>query len=310
MWVCPCIRAATISASPGLFCWCLQCSWNFCGKFVGLRVVDSSRPDWLRVCFFICDTTPISEGPLPPLRGFEFQWAPLTRMIKWDLVMHLRSAANVCINCSFILWGALRLPVLAMPFHCSWQFKKGVLPAFLRSQIASGWPEPYIYTVYDRIFGDFSTGEKTWFKIYVTGTLFRMRNTFFWTVRILLTFTRASWKDSWVSGKVLILTACSAKQVRCPFISIGSDASYDFGTVCSLRTILFLRKLCGLTFLLQIECYMDLPGSARNPRFPCVSAVFECHTISQIYQSETVRAQFACTYHRELEKAWQFDTTW
>jgi hypothetical protein len=31
--------------------------------------------------------------------------------------------------------------------------------------------------------------------------------------------------------KVLILTACSAKQVRCPFFSISSDASYDSGTI-------------------------------------------------------------------------------
>jgi len=54
-----------------------------------------------------------------------------------------------------------------------------------------------------------------------------------------MSFILASWKDSWVSRKVLILTACSAKQVRCPFISIGSDASI---TVYSLQTILFLRK--------------------------------------------------------------------
>jgi len=58
----------------------------------------------------------------------------------------------------------------------------------------------------------------------------------------------ASWKDSWVSRKVLILTACSAKQVRCPFFSIGSDASYDFGTVYSSNNPLLV---CGLTFLLQ-----------------------------------------------------------
>jgi len=35
--------------------------------------------------------------------------------------------------------------------------------------------------------------------------------------------------------------------------SIGSDASYNSGTVYSLQTIFFLRKLCGLTFKLQIE---------------------------------------------------------
>ena len=39
---------------------------------------------------------------------------------------------------------------------------------------------------------------------------------------------------------------------------IGSDASYDSGTVYSLKTILFLRKLCRLTFLLQIEAIHGL----------------------------------------------------
>jgi len=114
---------------------------------------------------------------------------------------------------------------------------------------------------------------------------------------------------SWVSRKVLILTAYSAKQVRCPIFSIGSDASYDSGTVYSLQTILFLIKLCRLT-LFQIEVILDLSGSARNPRFPCISAISECHTISRIYPSKTVWAHFARTYHRELKRAWQFDTTW
>jgi len=53
-------------------------------------------------------------------------------------------------------------------------------------------------------------------------------------------------------------TACSAKQVRCPSFSIGSDPSYDSGTVYPLQTILFLRKLCRLTFLLQIEAIHGL----------------------------------------------------
>ena len=35
------------------------------------------------------------------------------------------------------------------------------------------------------------------------------------------------------------------------YIDIGSDASYDSGTVYSLQTIIFLRKLCGPTFFLQ-----------------------------------------------------------
>jgi hypothetical protein len=102
-------------------------------------------------------------------------------------------------------------------------------------------------------------------------------------------------------------TACSAKQVRCPFFSTGSDASYESGTVYSLQTsypfLRKLRKMCELTFLLQIEVTLDLSGSARNPRFPCISAIFECHTISRIYPSKTVRAYFARTYHRELERA-------
>jgi len=30
--------------------------------------------DWeLATSFFVCDITPISEGPLPPVKGFEFQ---------------------------------------------------------------------------------------------------------------------------------------------------------------------------------------------------------------------------------------------
>ena len=77
----------------------------------------------------------------------------------------------------------------------------------------------------------------------------------------------ASWKDFWVSRKVLILTACSAKQVRCPFFSIGSDASYGSGTVYSIQTILFLRKLCGLTFLSQIEVIHELISFCTHPKF-------------------------------------------
>jgi len=44
---------------------------------------------------------------------------------------------------------------------------------------------------------------------------------------------------------------------------------------------------------------------------PCISAIFGCHTILRVYQSETVLwAHSARTYHRELERAWRFDTTW
>ena len=38
---------------------------------------------------------------------------------------------------------------------------------------------------------------------------------------------------------------------------MGSDASYNSGTVYSLQTIFFLRKLCRLTFLLQIANRSD-----------------------------------------------------
>jgi hypothetical protein len=90
-------------------------------------------------------------------------------------------------------------------------------------------------------------------------------------------FILASGKDFWVSRKVLILTACFAKQVRCPFFSIGLDASYDSGTVYSLQTILFLRKLCRLAFLMQVEAIHGLIRFC-TPRLPYISAIFECHT--------------------------------
>ena len=49
-------------------------------------------------------------------------------------------------------------------------------------------------------------------------------------------------------------THCVLRETgQMPIFSIGSDASYDSETVFSLETILFLRNLCGLTFLLQIE---------------------------------------------------------
>jgi hypothetical protein len=47
-------------------------------------------------------------------------------------------------------------------------------------------------------------------------------------------------------------THCVLRETgQMPIFFIG--ASYDSGTVYSLQTILFLRKLCGLTFSLQIE---------------------------------------------------------
>jgi len=42
---------------------------------------------------------------------------------------------------------------------------------------------------------------------------------------------------------------------------------------------------------------MDLSGSTRTPRFPCVSAIFECHTISRVYQFEIVLSSLALREH-------------
>ena len=110
------------------------------------------------------------------------------------------------------------------------------------------------------------------------------------TVTCDTSFILASWKDPWVSRKVLILTACSAKQVRCPFFSIDSDASYDSGTVCSLQTILFLRNLCGLTFLLQIEMIHGVIRFCTHSKISLHLSNFECHAISRVYPSKTIQA--------------------
>jgi hypothetical protein len=93
-----------------------------------------------------------------------------------------------------------------------------------------------------------------------------------------------------------------------PVFPIGSDASYNSGTAYWLQTI--LKKVVHADLLIANKGDMDLSGSARTPRSPCVSAIFECHTISRVHPSETVQAPLARTYHRELERAWQFDTTW
>jgi len=93
------------------------------------------------------------------------------------------------------------------------------------------------------------------------------------------------------------------------FYSFGSDA-YDSGTVYSLQTILFLRKLCGLTFFLLIEVIHELIRFCTHSKISLRLSNVKCHTISRVYPSKTVWAHFAWTYHRELEIAWQFDTTW
>jgi hypothetical protein len=57
-----------------------------------------------------------------------------------------------------------------------------------------------------------------------------------------------------------------------PFFSIGSGASYNSGTVYSLQIILFLRKLCGLTFLLQIKVIHGLIRQVMHALFHDVPA--------------------------------------
>jgi len=56
------------------------------------------------------------------------------------------------------------------------------------------------------------------------------------------------------------------------------------------------------------KLYMDLSDSACAPRFPCVSAVFRCHTISWVHRSESNWAHSAQTYYQGLERTWQFGT--
>jgi len=68
--------------------------------------------------------------------------------------------------------------------------------------------------------------------------------------RLLKAFLCKLWKDSWVSRKVLILTACSAKQVRCPFFSIGSDASYKFWNSLLSSNNPLLEKVVRADFLI------------------------------------------------------------
>jgi hypothetical protein len=76
-----------------------------------------------------------------------------------------------------------------------------------------------------------------------------------------------------VSRKALILTARSAKQVRCPIFLIVSDASYDSGTVYSLQTTLFFEKVVQADLLIAnrsdtwtyqvLHALQDLPTSQQ-----------------------------------------------
>jgi len=70
-----------------------------------------------------------------------------------------------------------------------------------------------------------------------------------------------------------------------------------------LQTVLFLRKLCGLAFILQIEVILDLLDSARTPRFPYVSAIFKCHMMSfNLKQFELTLREYIIGSWRELDR--------
>ena len=72
------------------------CPSRICrGDFVGLRVVDSSS-NGPRYISFVCNTTPICEGPFFPVRGLEFQQALLLHIMGGDL-------AEYCIACCLML---------------------------------------------------------------------------------------------------------------------------------------------------------------------------------------------------------------
>jgi len=108
----------------------------------------------------------------------------------------------------------------------------------------------------------------------------------------------------------MILTACSAKQVRCPFFSIGSDASS--GTVYSLQTILFLRKLCRLTFLLQIEAIHGLIRFCTHSDFPTsqqfLNAIRSTEAINLKQFEITLRERIILGSWRELDNLTPYET--
>jgi len=67
----------------------------YCGGFVKLRVVDSSS-NKLRSNFFVCNTTPICEGPFFPVRGLEFSQVLLLHMMGGDLAVYcIAYVANI-----------------------------------------------------------------------------------------------------------------------------------------------------------------------------------------------------------------------
>ena len=81
-----------------------------------------------------------------------------------------------------------------------------------------------------------------------------------------------------------------------------------------LQTLLFLKKLCGLTFFLQTEVIHGLIRGFTLQDFPVssveISAFLGCHTILWVYLSGTDQAHSARTYHWRLERTWHFDTPW
>jgi len=62
-------------------------------------VVDSSSNRPISI-FFVCNTTPICEGPFLPVKGLEFLQAILLYMMGEDLALCIGGVADVCIdNC-------------------------------------------------------------------------------------------------------------------------------------------------------------------------------------------------------------------
>ena len=85
-WVCSFIKAAAIPVSLALFMVADACPCRiYCGYFVGSRLVVSNS-NRLRSIFFVCNTTPIREGPFLPVRGLEFLQALLLYMMEGDLL--------------------------------------------------------------------------------------------------------------------------------------------------------------------------------------------------------------------------------
>jgi len=125
----------------------------------------------------------------------------------------------------------------------------------------------------------------------------------------------ASWLTEKTPGcqeaKVLIPTACSAKQVRCPSFSMVKMHHTNLEQLLSSNYSNYplLEKGAGSPCsFCKRKWYMDLSGSVYAPRIPCVPAIFNCHLILRLYPSETVWAHFARTYQWGW-RAWQFDTT-